>query len=150
MREDVNIRRYGAPGDLDGIRQLVSRVVLECYGHLLPGYKFDADENWPWSCVAEDTGAIVGVMLTGEDWVEDLWIHASHQARGIGDRLLGIAESEIAGRGYKIGRLRVVSENVRALRFYARYGWTEDSRYPHGINGFEMVEMTKRLAGSPP
>jgi GNAT superfamily N-acetyltransferase len=147
MNGDVKIRWYGTPGDLAGIEQLVTRVVLECYGHLLSGYKFDADENWPASWIAEDAGAIVGVMLTGEDWLEDLWMHASHRAYGIGARLLGIAESEIADRDYEIARLRLVSENVHAIRFYARHGWNEDRRYPHEINGFEMVEMTKRLVG---
>lgn len=145
MGRDLEIRRCAKPRDLKGIEQLVSRVVLECYGHLLSGYGFDADENWPGSWVAESEGEAVGVMLTSEDWVEDLWIAASHRQLGIGTQLLIIAESEIADRGHKVGRLRVVCENIRALRFYARHGWIENSRYPHEINGFEMVEMTKWL-----
>lgn len=147
---NVKFRRYAEPGDLREIGLLVSRVVLECYGHLLANYSFDTGENWPGSWVAESGGAIVGVMLTGGDWVEDLWIDASHRQHGIGAQLLRIAESEIADRGYQVGHLRVVSENIRALRFYARHGWDEDSRYPHEINGFNMVEMKKRLIGLAP
>lgn len=147
---NVKFRRYAELGDLREIGLLVSRVVLECYGHLLANYSFDTGENWPGSWVAESGGAIVGVMLTGGDWVEDLWIDASHRQLGIGAQLLRIAESEIADRGYQVGHLRVVSENIRALRFYARHGWVEDSRYPHEINGFDMVEMKKRLIGLAP
>jgi GNAT superfamily N-acetyltransferase len=143
MSRDFNIRRYSEPDDLKGIERLVSQVVLECYGHLLPDYRFDAAENWYDSWVAESEGSIIGVMLTGDDWVEDMWIAKSHRRLGIGARLLALAEGEISDRGHAVGRLRVVFENVPALHFYGRHGWTEDRRYPHEINGFEMVEMTK-------
>ncbi|HVJ40417.1 MAG TPA: GNAT family N-acetyltransferase [Dongiaceae bacterium] len=145
MDSDLKVPRYAKPDDLRGIEQLVSRVVLECYGHLLSSYKFDADENWPGSWVVESEGEVVGVMLTDDDWVEDLWIAVPHRNRGIGAQLLSIAESEIAERGYEVARLRVVAENGRALRFYARHGWAEGSRYAHEINGFEMLEMMKRV-----
>jgi GNAT superfamily N-acetyltransferase len=150
MNSRLKIRRYAQPDDLQAIEQVVSNAVLECYGHLLSDYRFDAAENWSGSWVAENDGKVVGVVLTGGDWVEDLWIAASHRQLGIGTRLLAIAENEIADRGHDVGRLRVVSENARALQFYSRRGWSEASRYPHEINGFEMAEMTKRLVAYAP
>jgi ribosomal protein S18 acetylase RimI-like enzyme len=123
----------------------VSAVVLECYGHRLQGYRFDRAENWPDSWIAEAAGDIVAVMLTGEDWVDDLWIAPPHRTLGLGTALLRIGEDEIANRGYTLARLRVPAENSRALRFYAGRGWTEAKRYSHEVNGFEMVEMVKHV-----
>lgn len=141
----IAIRKYTSPEDLPRIERLVSAVVRECYGHLLANYRFNADENWPAAWVAETGGEIVGVLLTGHDWLDDLWIARSHRRRGIGARLLEIAESEIAGRGHAVGRLRVVAENLSALHFYARHGWREDRCYPHETHSFAMVEMSKAL-----
>ena len=140
----AEVRRFSGE-DLAGIERLVSAVALECYGHLLPGYRFDAGDNWPAAWVAAAGGEIVGVMLTGQDWLDDLWIARRHRRAGLGTRLLRLGEDEIAGRGHAAARLRVVAENTAAQRFYARHGWSEDRRYPHEIHGFEMVEMAERL-----
>jgi hypothetical protein len=93
------LRRFSMPDDLEGIQRLVSSVVIECYGHLLSHYTFDVTEDWPNARIAESDNEIVGVLLTSHDWVEDLWIEASYRQQGVGTRLLGIAEAEIADRG---------------------------------------------------
>jgi GNAT superfamily N-acetyltransferase len=146
MRSDAIIRRYVGP-DLAGIEQLVTAVVLECYGHLLRDFHFDRSENWAASWVALRIVAggaeIIGVMLSGDDWLEDLWIAQSCRGSGIGKRLLEIAESEIFARGHAQARLRVVAENTRALQFYARQGWQADRRYAHERDGFDMIDMIK-------
>ena len=139
----IEIRRFTGPEDLPRIARLVSAVVRECYGHLLANYHFNADENWPAAWVAEAGGEVVGVLLTGRDWLDDLWIARTHRRRGIGARLLEIAEGEIAGRGHAVGRLRVVAENLSARQFYARHGWCEDRSHPHEAHGFAVVEMSK-------
>jgi GNAT superfamily N-acetyltransferase len=112
---------------------------------LLADYIFNADENWPGAWIADSEGEIVGVLLTGKEWLDDLWIESSHRRLGIGTRLLAIAEREISSRGHEVGRLRLATENARARRFYVSHGWVEASRYRHEIYGFEMIEMTKRL-----
>jgi ribosomal protein S18 acetylase RimI-like enzyme len=146
MNSDAIIRRYAEP-DLAGIEQLVTAVVLECYGHLLRDFHFDRSENWAASWVVARISAggaeIIGVMLTGDDWLDDLWIARSYRGGGLGRDLLGIAENEIFARGHAQARLRVVAENTRALRFYARQGWQADRRYAHERNGFDMIDMIK-------
>ena len=146
MTSDIEIRRFAGPADLARIERLVSAVVQECYGHLLQeDYRFDAGENWPGSWLAEAGGDLVGVLLTGRDWLDDLWIAPTHRRQGLGARLLAVAEGEISGRDHACGRLRVVAGNLFARQFYASHGWREDGRYPHETHGFEMVEMTKAL-----
>jgi ribosomal protein S18 acetylase RimI-like enzyme len=140
----LNIRRFTEPADLEGIARLVSSVVVECYGDLVPDYSFDAGENWPASWIAESDDKVVGVLLTSEDCVDDLWIARPYRRQGIGARLLSIGEDEISERGYDVGRLRVVGVNTLAIKFYARHGWEKTYRR-HAIYQFEMVEFRKRL-----
>lgn len=141
----MDIREASAE-DGPEIRRLVVRVVSEVYGHLLPDGVPEADEPWDTSLVAETDGRICGVVLTGADRVEDLWIEAAWRGRGIGAALLAAAERQIVARGYGAAGLRVVAENYRALAFYEVNGWTRSRSYPHEHTGFPMIEMTKTLA----
>ena len=76
------------------------------------------DEDWSRAWVAVTAGEIAGMMLTHQEWVSDLWVLPPFRNLGIGGLLLERAESEIAGRGHAVGRLRVVSLNARAQAFY--------------------------------
>ncbi len=145
MAATIEIRRFAGAEDLARIERLVSAVVRECYGHLLQDYRFDAGENWPAAWIAETGGDLAGVLLTGHAWLDDLWIAHPYRRRGIGARLLEIAEGEIAGRGHPRAHLRVVAENLPARQFYARHGWREDRGYSHEAQGFAMIEMSKAL-----
>ena len=132
--------------DVEGIRSLVAAVVCEVYGWMLPaGFEADRDTDWEPGWVVDSAGDLVAVMLTAKDRLEDLWIEKGHRGRGLGERLLAIAEQEIAARGFARARLRVVAENTAATEFYVRHGWREDHRYPHERHGFDMVDMSKEL-----
>lgn len=146
MPEKFQIRRY-AEADEAPLWLLVDTVTAETYGRILPeGFAPDRDTDWQPAWIAEDSGAIVAVMLTGADWLDDLWIAATHRSQGLGGRLLDLAEAEIAARGHRLARLRLVVVNARALRFYSDRGWRENRRYLHERLGLEMVEMTKAVA----
>jgi GNAT superfamily N-acetyltransferase len=143
--QNMRIRKC-RPSDVDGIRTLVTAVVSEIYGPILPaGIAVDGDTDWEPGWVADSAGNLVAVMLTEKDWLEDLWIAKGHRGRHLGARLLAIAEQEIAARGFARARLRVVAENTAARDFYARHGWREGRRYPHERLGFDMVDMSKKL-----
>ena len=137
--------RQASAKDVPEIRRLVIRIVSEVYGHLLPDGVPEPDEPWEMSQVAEVDGRICGVVLTGEDRVEDLWVEAAWRGRGLGATLLAAAEREIGARGYEVAGLHVVAENHRALAFYEANGWTRLRSYPHEHTGFPMIEMTKAL-----
>jgi ribosomal protein S18 acetylase RimI-like enzyme len=58
---------------------------------------------------------IVGVTMTRDEWVSDLWVRCDCRRIGIGGKLLAHAERKIQGRGYHTLRLRVVKSNTRAV-----------------------------------
>jgi len=127
------------------MRALVQATVDEIYGGVwAPPPLPIGDDDWSLGWVALD-GVIVGVALTGIDWLEDLWIARGHRDRGIGARLLEAAEREILGRGPDVARLSVIELNTSARRFYARHGWTELRRYVSEPYAVEKIEMNKRL-----
>jgi GNAT superfamily N-acetyltransferase len=137
----LNIRQ-STFADNAAINHLVTQVVVECYGHLLPNYEPDPNADWEHAWVAEKNGKIVAVLLTVNDWIDDLWITKAERRSGIGTRLLQIAVQEIAARGKPQARLRLVAENTIALKFYTKNGWQHVRHFPHEKFGFEMVEMS--------
>jgi ribosomal protein S18 acetylase RimI-like enzyme len=86
---------------------------------------------------------IVGVTMTGDEWVSDLWVRCDSRRIGIGGELLAHAEREIRGRGHGTLRLRVVKSNTRAVEFYQKHGWRVQREFPHEKFGHTMFEMTK-------
>ena len=138
--------RAAAVSDIAGIKQLVLDVVSELYGDLFPGGVPPPAVQWECGLVAGLAGRIVGVVVSDDDWVEDLWVASEHRGCGIGSVLLAAAEREITGRGHAEARLRVVLANLDARRFYAARGWTETVSYPHERWGFAMLDMKKELA----
>ena len=149
MTDEVIVRR-SVPTDLDDIRLLVTQVLAECYGHLIPDVHADPGEPWEHAWVAERRGRIIGVMKTAGGWLDDLWVARSARSAGLGGRLLDIAEREIVERGHPLARLRVVADNTGALRFYAHHGWRLDRRYPHERHAFEMIELVKTVSHDRP
>ena len=95
--------------------------------------------------VAEIDGRVIGVVISDEDWIEDLWVIKEHRRRGVGSVLLAAAERQIAEGGHATAYLRVVARNLDARCFYAARGWAETVSYPHERWSFRMVEMVKAL-----
>jgi ribosomal protein S18 acetylase RimI-like enzyme len=138
----LNIRQ-STLADNAAINQLVTQIVMECYGHLLPNFDPNPNADWEHAWVAERNKKLIAVLRTENEWIDDLWILKSKRRSGIGSRLLRIAEQEIAARGNIQARLRLVAENTNALNFYSKNGWQHVRRFPHEKFGFEMVEMSK-------
>ena len=88
---------------------------------------------------------IVGVTLTRDEWVSDLWVRRDSRRLGIGGKLLAQAELEISSRGHEPFHLRVVKSNARAVQFYQSQGWRVHREFPHEKFGHAMFEMTKIL-----
>jgi GNAT superfamily N-acetyltransferase len=128
----------------------VSKVASEVYGQLFAGQLPRHEGNWGAGVLAEIDGRIIGVMVTGDDWIEDLWVAEEWRNRGVGSRLLAAGERQIAARGHALGHLRVIAENRGARRFYVRHGWSEVESYPHERWGFAMIDLSKPLAPAEP
>ena len=136
--------RRSQPAERYSIRALVASVLNEVYGGVWTQSPLTADdEDWALAWVAVSGNTIIGMVLTHEEWIIDLWVLREHRGCGVGQRLLLQGEAEIADRGYQTPRLRVVKTNVRAVSFYHRRGWRIEREFRHETLPITMLEMTK-------
>ena len=70
--------------------------------------------------VAEDGGAIVGVLVLEDDWMDQLYVAPGRTRRGIGGQLMAVAKQE---RPSGL-RLWTFETNIGARRFYERHGFS--------------------------
>jgi ribosomal protein S18 acetylase RimI-like enzyme len=81
------------------------------------------NEQEVWLVIAGD-GALLGLMVLDEDWVEQLYLDPAQTGNGLGTRLLDLAKQRRPG-GLQ---LWTFESNVRAQRFYERHGFTVEER----------------------
>jgi len=142
---EVLIRRP-QPEEHDSVRALVQTVVDEVYGGIWAPSPLPNDEQrWHLSWIAVLDTKIVGVVLTGEEWLDDLWVLRENRGYGVGYRLLEQGENEIIARGHQTLRLRVVQSNAAAIKFYHRHGWRIAREFPHEKFPIMTVEMFKSV-----
>ena len=142
---EVFIRRP-QPRELKSVRAVVQEVVDEVYGGLWapPPLAINLD-GWDLSWIAVMDAKIVGVALTGGEWLDDLWVLRGGRGFGVGKRLLAQAEAEIVARGHKTLRLRVVQSNEGAIAFYRHHNWQVARAFPHEKYPVTMLEMFKSV-----
>jgi len=93
------------------------------------------------TAVATVDDRVVGLVVTADDEIEQLYVASGHRGTGIAGALLQHGETVIAGE-YRRAFLAVVTGNTRARRFYERHGW-------HDAGPFEYHAWTtagERLA----
>jgi ribosomal protein S18 acetylase RimI-like enzyme len=135
------------------VRDLIEIVATETFKDLFAPnpvpLKFEA-EDWPLAWVAATDTKILGVIITHQEWVDDLWVLREYRRRGVGSRLLAQGESEIAARGCQTCRLRVVKSNLVAVQFYSRQGWRIAREFFHEKYDHSMLEMAKSFPFTQP
>ena len=148
----MTIVRRPQPNEYGSVQALIETVATETFSDLFAPnpvpLKFN-DEDWPSAWVAVSDEKIVGVILTNQEWVSDLWVFREHRRRGIGSKLLAHGEAEITARGHQTCRLRVVRSNAVAARFYLRHGWKVAREFAHEKYHHPMLELAKSLPGIP-
>jgi GNAT superfamily N-acetyltransferase len=142
----VEIRRPTS-AECSDVQALVQTIVDEVYGGLWaqPPLQF-GQEDWSDSWIAMGSDRPIGVVLTRGEWVEDLWASAGRNGQGVGNHLLARAENEIANRGIRAARLRVLSLNSNTICFYQRRGWHVCGEQPHERFRVLVTEMKKPLS----
>jgi GNAT superfamily N-acetyltransferase len=102
MTNELVIRRLQA-SEYGSVEALIETVANETFKDLFAPnpvpLKFK-DEDWPLAWVAVSVEKIMGVIITNQEWVSDLWVLREHRRQGVGSRLLAQAETEIAARGH--------------------------------------------------
>ena len=134
MLNEIVLRR-GSLSDLDGAARLLATVRRASFGFIPPSVHNDDVELAPYLgtrvgsgaalTLAESEGAMVGVMVHGGGWIEQLAISPAFQRRGIGKRLVHAA-LDASPTGVQ---LWTFASNTRARDFYEHLG-------------FEQVAMT--------
>jgi ribosomal protein S18 acetylase RimI-like enzyme len=143
MSPGIVIRR-AQPGENDSVHALVQAIADETFAYLFaPSQVPIGEAKWLPAWLAVSGEEIVGVTMTQDEWLSDLWVRCDSRRIGVGGELLAHAEREIRSRGHDILRLRVVKSNTRAVEFYRNHGWTVRREFPHEKFGHAMFEMTK-------
>jgi ribosomal protein S18 acetylase RimI-like enzyme len=142
----TTIRRLNE-SDLESASNLANTVVHELYGHLRGNVTYEINRLWAvqTGLVALVDGVIVGVGITDQDSINDLWLLPDFRRLGIGSSLLAALEAQIFQSGFLDANLRVVAENQAARRFYSSCGWQELQTYAHEKWGFPMVDFGKKV-----
>ena len=147
--------RTPTAADTEALCQLGRDTFVETFGHLYSPKDLDhflvttfgpggmPDElNDPGLAfmVAEADGRLVGYCKVGDLHTEvdtggrnglelrQLYVRRSHHGAGVAARMMQWGIEELRRRGADDVYLSVFSENVRAQRFYARYGFVEIGR----------------------
>lgn len=137
--------RQARPSENISVHALVQAIADETFAYLFaPPHVPIGEPDWISAWVAVSGEEIVGVTMTRDEWVSDLWVRSDSRRLGIGAKLLAQAELEICSRGHGTFRLRVVKSNVVAVHFYESHGWNVHREFPHEKFGHRMFEMAKR------
>ena len=148
MNREIVIRR-ARRDENNAVHALVQAIADETFAYLFHSPVPLGEPNWMSAWLAISRDEIVGVTMTHDEWVSDLWVRRDSRRLGIGAKLLGRAELEIRGRGFETLRLRVVKSNARAVQFYESQGWSVHREFPHEKFGHPMFEMTKSYRTTP-
>lgn len=156
--------RAATPADVDAVAYYHHRCFTKTYASMLLAGEIEAPNpagirqqlrNWflPESefetQVAVVDGAPIGHVTVSGHHLVHLFVEPNHQNMGLGRHLLGQGEATIAAGGHTDLELHARVENVAAIAFYERAGWTVTDRLirtvEHGISYDERVLM-KHLA----
>jgi ribosomal-protein-alanine N-acetyltransferase len=102
--------------------------------------------------VAEDSGKIVGFILTEENpplaHVITLDVADSHRRQGVGSALLEESEKNLALRGVRTILLETATDNEAGVAFWKRHGYRiEATLKRYYLRRIDAYEMRKILPG---
>ena len=103
--------------------------------------------------VAEDSGKIVGFILTEENpplaHVITLDVAESHRRQGVGSALLAESEKNLALRGVRTILLETATDNEAGVAFWKRHGYRiEATLKRYYLRRIDAYEMRKILPGA--
>ena len=91
-------------------------------------------------------GGLLGRTTLGLMFIDLVYLPDVVRGRGVGTRMLGMAEAEAVARGCTAAVLFTIT--FQAPEFYRRHGYVELGRVEVAPPGATRVCMTKRLVGS--
>ena len=107
----------------------------------LPGSEFETR-------VAVVDGVPIGHFTVSGHQLVHLFVEPGHQGMGLGRHLLAQAEAMIAAGGHRDLELHARVDNLAAIAFYEKAGWTVTDRLihtvEHGISYDERILIKRR------
>jgi diamine N-acetyltransferase len=132
--------RAARPDEADALAAIQERASVAALAHIFPPdqYPYPVEEirrRWCGALaegrsvlVYEDEGELVGVALTGPEWLDGLYVVPERWGSGIAVALHDAALDVVRGEGFERCHLWVLDDNRRARRFYERLGWRLNER----------------------
>jgi GNAT superfamily N-acetyltransferase len=142
--------RLAGPGDADALRG----IAAEAYRHYVPrigrepapmttdyGQAVRVGQAWVAAADGPIEGFIILIEKPGYLLLDNVAVRPAAQGRGIGGRLLAVAEDQARSRGLSEIRLYTNEAMTENLRYYARRGYTETHRAEQ--DGYRRVFFRK-------
>ena len=144
--------RPAEPGDVEALRDIAAAA----YQHYVPrighppapmtaDYAQAIRRRQAWVAVdgGEVTGFVILIAQPGYLLLDNIAVRPDAQGRGIGARLLGLAEDH--ARSLHLGEVRLYTNEAMTenLSYYPRHGYTETHRAEQ--DGFRRVYFRKSL-----
>lgn len=86
--------------------------------------------------VATARGKIIGTVMAGYDghrgWIYSLAVAPDHRGKGLGAKLLRVAEKTLVERGAPKINLQLIASNHAVVEFYRRAGYRVEERISMG------------------
>jgi GNAT superfamily N-acetyltransferase len=127
-----------------GLGGLLSRRIYE-FNAAVTGFDDGRELNLrALTSAGELIGGLTGWTWGGCGYVDVLWVADGHRGRGVGSRLLGMAEQAALERG--AGVMVLSTHSFQAPAFYAQRGYAEVGRTEGYPAGHAQVHLRKDLA----
>lgn len=115
------------------------------------GPKTAGPETQPIHSADDQFGSIAGFIVTeieaGKGHIITIDVLAAARRHGVGSLLIGTAEDRLRASGYSLVELETAVDNISALAFYKRHGYTVVATIPrYYSNGVDALLLQKPLA----
>lgn len=157
------IVRDADPSETQPLAQVWFDAWRDAHAHLLPAeltrhrtvesFRERLDAGIASTRVAGPKGAPVGLCITKDDELNQLFIAAAARGTGVAALLLADGEERLRASGVRVAWLSCAIGNDRAARFYEKNGWRRagtmiyQSVTPEGSLPIETWRYEKALGG---
>jgi ribosomal-protein-alanine N-acetyltransferase len=142
------------PEDFETLWRLDQRCFVEGISYSRTELRYYIDGKKTFTILAEDQKELLGFLIANHDragvgHIITIDVDPKQQRKGVGTALMGAAEERLMGLGCKSVLLETAVDNLNALAFYKRQGYSVLKTLPrYYMNSLDGLLMGKRIAPS--